>query len=157
INPGIRVGTQLDLKKWKGEADQQAKLKSFYLSPQLGIYTQSDVKTGFLVNTDWGYKSVNPQTTFYRAFSLGVGTVLESQITERGINLGTGEREVIRASTWWLLPTINAEWGKEGRRNLGWYGKLSYGQQLAANRGSNTVFLVELGLKFKIGRHPKAK
>ena len=149
-HPGLKVGTQFDLKNWETEAEKFTKLQSFYVSPQVGFYVYPNVHTGYIVNADFGYKRIKNHKNKYSAFSIGLGFLNQSQIIERRVKLSDGSQEKIRENWGWFMPTLNYEFGKAINEKIGWYGKGSYGFKMASSRENAAVLFVELGLTFKM-------
>jgi len=148
--PGIKVGTQFSLKKWETPINDYTKLKSFYVNPQVGFYTYPKVHTGYVVNADFGYKRIKDNTQQYSAFSIGLGGLLQSQITKRAISLTDGSSENIRENWSWFLSTVNYEFGKAINEQMGWYSKASYGFKVSTTRENASVLFLEAGVQFKL-------
>ena len=148
--PGMKIGAQFDLKSWKKGSEEAAITKSFYVSPQIGLYTYPTVHTSYLANADFGYKRVKSRSQKYWAFSIGLGFLNQSQITERRVNLNDGSKEKTRENWAWFLPTLNYEFGKSINEKIGWYGKLSSGLKMASTRETSMVLFTEIGLKFNL-------
>lgn len=148
--PGVKVGTQFDLKNWKTEAIKFTKLKSFYISPQVGLYIYPNVHTAYFVNADFGYKRVKSHKQKYSAFSIGLGYLNQSQITDWKVSLRDGSKEKTRENWAWFLSTLNYEFGKAINDKIGWYGKFSYGYKITSARENVAVLFVELGATFKM-------
>ncbi|MEO1260973.1 MAG: hypothetical protein AAFZ15_19390 [Bacteroidota bacterium] len=155
IQPGLKVGTQFNLKEWKTAGDKKGKTitkyKSFFIGPQLGFFSFPGNHTSFLISADLGYKRIKSPKNKYSAFSIGLGYLAESRVLSMVIDLSDGgvnnkERE------WrnYFLPTINYEFGRQINPVLSWYGKSSLGMKLSTEReGSMSVF-TELGVKINI-------
>ena len=148
--PGVKIGSQFSLKKWETKMEGYSKLKSFYVSPQIGFYIYPNVHTGYLLNTDVGYKRVKDKTGKYSALSIGLGFLVQSHITERKINLRDGSSENTRENRTWFLSTLNYEFGKAINEKIGWYTKFSYGFKLSAVRENSSVLFLEMGMQFNL-------
>ncbi|MEM8908685.1 MAG: hypothetical protein AAGD05_12620 [Bacteroidota bacterium] len=148
--PGLKIGSHFELKNWTTTAKQFTKLKSFYISPQIGFFTQPNAHTSYLINADFGYKRIKSHNQKYSAWSIGLAYMLQSQIIEWQVHLNDGSKEKIRANWNWFLPTLNYEFGQAIHTNLHWYGKFSYGIKMAPNRESTMLLFVELGIKFNL-------
>ncbi len=148
--PGVKIGTQFDLKNWETETEKLTKLKSFYMRPQLGFYIYPNTHIAYLVNADFGYKRVKDINQKYSAFSIGLGFLNQSQITERKVNLSDGNVEKTRENWAWFLPTLNYEFGKSINEKIGWYSKFSYGFKIASARENTAVIFIELGVNFNL-------
>jgi len=140
-HPGVKIGTQFDLKNWERETEKQ-----------IGFYVYPNTHTGYLVNTDFGYKKIKSHKQKYSAFSIGLGFLNQSQITDVKINLSDGSKEKIRENWGWFLSTLNYEIGKSINEKIGWYGKLSYGLKMSLERENSTVLFIELGMKYNFNK-----
>lgn len=149
-HPGIKIGTQFDFKKWNGLAEDSTKLKNLYVSPQLGIYAYPNVQTGYLINADVGFKRIKRHKQNYSAFSIGLGFLNQSQITDIKVNLNDGSKERNRANWGWLLSTLNYEFGSAMNEKIGWYGKLSYGYKISLDRENSATFILEFGVSYNL-------
>ncbi len=148
--PGCKLGTQFSLKKWETKMEDYSKLKSFYVSPQIGFYVYPDVHTGYLINADFGYRREKDKTRKYSALSIGFGFFIQSQIAERKINLANGSSENIREKWTWFLSTLNYEFGKVINEKAEWYCKFSYGFKLSTVRENSSVLFLETGMRFSL-------
>lgn len=144
--PGAKIGTQLKWKTWETET----RSKQLLASPQIGFYTYIDVHTSYLLNIDVAYQSMKKNKPGYSAWSIGLGYMNQSQITERKINLSDGSEEKIRENWGWFLPTANYEFGRAINSKISWYSKFSYGLKIATSRENAALFFVELGMKFNL-------
>ena len=148
--PGLKIGTQFDLRSWSKDSDDLTIRKSFYISPQVGFYVDPNVHTGYVITTDFGFKRVKGNEFKYYAFSLGTGLLIQSQITELKVNLSDGSKENTREHWAWFLSTLNIEFGNSITNNLGWYAKLSGGYKMAPSRGDAIVLFAEFGARFNL-------
>ena len=148
--PGVKIGVQINIKNWKKNKANHSQLKNLYISPQIGFYTNPNIHTSYLINTDLGYKRIKNCKGTYSAWSLGLTYLLQSQITEWKINLSDGSKEKIRNNWNWFLPTVNYEFGKAINTNINWYSKFSYGIKMSSSRESTSAIFIELGLTFNI-------
>lgn len=144
FQPGVKIGTQFQLKNW--ETEDYA--KSYFISPQLGFYSWIGNDFNVLVNAELGYQRVKNQRNTFSAVSIGIGYLAESEIISIDVNLSDGSKEKSRELRNHLLTTINYEFGKKVNSNLSWYGKPSFGWKLSDN--SSMVIMIELGLKFNL-------
>lgn len=144
--PGAKIGTQLKWKTWETET----RSKQLLASPQIGFYTYIDVHTSYLLNIDVAYQSMKKNKPAYSAWSIGLGYMNQSQITERSINLSDGSEEKTRKNWGWFLPTANYEFGRAINSKVSWYSKFSYGLKVSSSRENAALFFVELGTKFNL-------
>lgn len=149
-HPGVKIGTQFDLKNWKKKTEKSTKLNSLYVNPEVGFYVYPNVHTAYLMNADFGYKRMKGQKEQYSAFSIGLGFLNQSQITETKVNLSDGSKEKTRENWVWFLPTLNYEFGRSINKRIGWYGKISYGFKVASARDNSAVLFIGLGIKYNI-------
>lgn len=153
LHPGIKIGTRFNLKSWNREAENLTKVKSLYISPQMGIYTYPNVHTGYLVNADIGYRRIKSHKQKYSAFSIGFGFLNQSQLTNVTVNLNDGSKDKNRVNWGWFLPTLNYEFGKAINERIGGYGKLSYGYKMSFDRENASTFLIELGVSYTLKKN----
>ena len=144
--PGAKIGTQLKWKSWETET----RSKQLLASPQIGFYTYINVHTSYLLNLDVAYQSMKKNKPGYSAWSIGLGYMNQSQITERKINLSDGSEEKTRENWGWFLPTANYEFGRAINSKISWYSKFSYGLKIATSRENAALFFVELGMKLNL-------
>jgi len=150
---GIKIGTRFNLKDWNKEAENYTKAKSLYISPQIGVYTNPNVHISYLVNADIGYRRIKSHKLKYSAFSIGLGFLNQSQITDITININNGTKDKSRENWGSLLSSLNYEFGKAINERIGWFAKLSYGYKVSLNRENSSTFFTELGLSYKFKKN----
>ncbi|MEN0048044.1 MAG: hypothetical protein AAF806_13375 [Bacteroidota bacterium] len=150
FQPGAKIGTQLNLKNWETNTDEFSKQKNFYISPQIGFYTNPSVHVSYLLNTDFAYKSISKKQQRYTAWSIGFAYLNQAQIIAEQVNTSDGNKERIRENWIWFLPTFNYEFGKAINEQVGWYTKLSYGLKVSSERENTAVQFIELGLQLNL-------
>lgn len=151
IQPGIKIGTAFNLKKWEIDTSDKIKSGSLFASPQMGIFTRLQNHVSYMLNLDLGYNAINNKRRFYIAPSLGLGYLITDQVLSTTIDLSNGnivgkDREIRN----YFLPTINFEFGKGMNKKIGWFAKLSYGRKISFKIEDSAFFAFELGLKFFI-------
>lgn len=153
IQPGIKVGSQFDLKtRAIAKDDLITKTSDVFISPQLGTFTRPGNHFSLVVNADVGYKIKKLKQKLYVAPSLGFGYLTEFQVLSNTINLATGEvSKKTRDRRGYFLPTVNFEFGQDPRKKIAWYSKFSYGRKMSTRLEDSAFFAVELGLKFNLG------
>ncbi len=152
FQPGAKIGTAFQWKKWETETEKFTKHKSFFISPQIGFFTRPNIHTSYLVNADLGYKRVKSHKQRYSAWSIGLAYLNQSQITSWQVRLTDGTKEKVRENWSWFLPTVNYEFGQAINERIDWYSKVSYGLKMASTRANAEVFFVELGVKVPLMR-----
>lgn len=149
VQPGLRIGTQLNLKEWsRGESSSIT--RQLFVRPQMGFYARRDIQTSYLANVDLGYKRMKPDQKRYSALSLSLGYWLQGQVTDLAIDLSDGSKQKTRAYWHWFFSTINYEFGSAITDSVGWYSKISLGQRVGKDRPRNTILFLELGLQFQL-------
>ena len=154
IQFGGKVGTVINLKKWDTEKEKKGNnhtnLKTYFVSPQIGLFVRLRNHTSLLINSDLGFKNVKEKRRFYKAYSLGLGYLNTFQITSSTFDLSTGEIVAKkRERRGYFLPTLNFEFGKEAKSRIGWYSKFSFGRKFSSKIENSTFLALELGLKVR--------
>ena len=149
--PGIKIGTVLNVKKWSIEKNGKTSFRTLYINPQIGIFVRQENHTSIVLNGDVGYRLRNSKRNIYIAPSVGFGYLFSNQLLSQKVDLGSGDiigkDKQIRTC---FLPTLNFEFGNEAYKKIGWYAKLSYGRKVSFNNESSAFFALELGLIFTI-------
>lgn len=155
FNPGIKVGTQFDFKKWnktqEGKKGTIVKHKTRFVSPQIGAYFHRKNHTGILLNTDFGVRISKNNRKFYKASSFGVGYV-------RQFNAGTtyiqNENQSISekqgAAHGYLMLAYNFEFGQKLSPSFAWFSKFSFASKFKYNTGISADLFFEIGGKFNL-------
>lgn len=87
----------------------------------------------------------------FRQLGLGLGYMLQSEITGLRVNLADGSiAEKLRDNRQFFLPSINASMGRMLNDRLGYYLSASYGPKLHADRKPDGAVFLELGLSYAI-------
>ena len=151
FQPGIKIGTAVNLKKWEVEKGDRIKSRSLFTSPQIGLFVRPQNHNSYVLNLDLGYKIKSNKRRIYIAPSLGLAYLMADQILSTTVDLSNGnivekDREIRN----YFLPTINFELGNEKNKKIGWYTKLSYGRKISSQIEDSGFFALELGLKFFI-------
>ena len=156
IRPGIKLGTEIQLKSWDGEGAKTSATRTLLLSPQLGLYNYPNTYTGFLVNTAALYKRQKAGKKKYLAFGGGLGVLRESVIESVSINLGSGDTDKKnRSGQFYFMPSLQYEWGGEISQQLGWFSTYTLGIKLAPNIESAMTGFVEVGVRYHITKNTK--
>lgn len=151
IQPGLKIGTTFTFKEWNKEKNYIIKQSSLFVSPQMGVFMRPKNHISYVINADVGYKMNRTIKRFYVAPSLGLGYLLENRTLSTTIDLGSGDiigkdKELIH----YFLPTINFEFGQEGKNKVGWYSKLSYGRKISQQLEDSGFFALEIGIKINL-------
>jgi hypothetical protein len=153
IQPGLRVGSSVSLKSWKGDKASTSftQAKTLFVNPQIGFFVRPGNHRNLLVSSDVGMKWHKAERPFYKAASIGLGYLNRFQIVSSTIDLSTGEvsgrnRERID----FFLPMANLELGHRPMKSIGWYTKLSYGRNMSAKIENASFFAIETGLNFRL-------
>lgn len=153
FNPGIKIGTQLQLKTWNKQKRRKEiiKHKTFFLTPQIGGYINPKSHSALLLNTEFGIETSKIDRRFYCARSLGLGflTQFNSGITYSLQEDGTIKKKTI-STTGYLMASLNYEIGQYLTPYLTWFGKTSIASKLFYNTGVSVSTFLELGVKFKL-------
>ncbi len=153
IQPGLKIGTSFNLKEWgvenskKNEASTRS--QSFFISPQIGLFTKPEDHTSFIINADIGYQAKK----IYSAFSIGLGYLAEFEIISISLNLGTGEIDrKNRERRDYFVPTINYELSSAINSNIRWFSKFSYGRKISSKVENSAIFIIEIGIKLNLNK-----
>ncbi len=152
--PGGKIATYINLKQWskKNPEEENAfeKANSLYVSPQVGAFVRPGNHNSLLLNADVGFKHLK-RSRFFTAYSIGIGYLNTFQIISETIDLGSGETiGTDRERKGYFLPTINFELGKEAKKRIGWYSKLSYGRNVSTKQENSAFFALEFGLSIHL-------
>lgn len=151
FHPGIKIGTVFSLEDWQIEDGAITKSRSYYVSPQVGVFSRISNHTSYLLTTDLGYRRSSNDSKLYLATSIGLGFLMENQTLGSTVDLSNGtvtnKDKELRS---YFLPTLNIEFGKESIRKLGWHSKFSYGRKISTPREDSGFFALELGLRLLI-------
>jgi len=156
FHPGMKIGTQYNVKTWQKEKEKKKYTKTIeknvFLSPQIGFYTHPKNHSGLLVNLEFGYQTLKTKRGFYQAYSIGLGSLTH-------YNSGTTyqyEKGVITeqnlGSRTYINPTLNAEFGQRVNTKIGWFTKLSIGSKLFYNSSISFDTYFETGIKLNLTR-----
>lgn len=147
IQPGIKVGTEISLEA------RPNLIKQWFISPQLGFFTNPGDRNNYIINTEGGFKKLDTKKNRYHAYSVGLGYMLQSKLNSSAINLGTGNTDSKeRITTGRILPTVNYEYGWNIDRPLQWYLKYSIGSSIALSDENRMSMFIEFGVKLKLKR-----
>lgn len=156
IQPGVKVGTELDFKYW--EKESSPKIQKLFISPQFAVFTRVRKNTNYFFNVNIGYKRQNKERKLYQSFSLGLGYLLQNELLSFSVNLGSGDiTDKNKELRHYFLPTINYELGGYigQKRNFGWYSQYSLGSKIAPSRESSVVVFLEVGGKLFLRKSQK--
>lgn len=155
FDPGLKIGTQLQLKTWKKTKRRKdiIKHRTLFLSPQLGGYVNLKNHSALLLNTELGIETSKMNRRFYNTPSLGLGylTQFNSGITYSLQDDGSVKKKTI-STTGYLMGTLNYEIGQHITQNFTWFTKVSLASKLFYNTGFSVSTFLELGVKFKLKR-----
>ncbi|MCG8576672.1 MAG: hypothetical protein MI810_17470 [Flavobacteriales bacterium] len=157
FHPGLKVGAQYSLKDWKKTKERKEKTKiknkSLFISPQVGFYVHPGNHSGLLLNADLGYQRKKEHSSFYSAWTIGLGYLTQFNA---GITYVQEQNGSITAKKWasrmYFLPTLNYEIGQQLNEKIGWFGKISAGAKLFYNTGISPEAFVEVGLKMNLSK-----
>lgn len=151
IRPGIKVGTQLNMRQWQTEQDTAKINKSFYISPQFGIYSWPNVYTSTLLNAEFGYKRQQVGKKSHWALGAGLGYLRQSDIQSLVVNLGSGDTDdKIRETTGYFLPSVSGQFGSRLNNKMDWFTKITSGIRLAPDTESAFALFAEFGITYHI-------
>ena len=150
--PGLKLGTYLELLPWTVERRRGARWRSLFLGPQLGLFTRPGNHVSALLNAELGYRSLLPaRAGLFTATSIAVGHLIEFEIVSYSVDLGSGAQRPRREARSYALPTLNFAVGQEFRPRLGWYAKASIGRSFAALHDGALFYAIEIGLQLRLG------
>ena len=142
LQPGLRIGCEWKLNTWEVED----KIKSVFLRPEIAGYFRTDVHISYLMQVNGGYVRTKADKGSFSAWSLGLGYLHQSQVTEYRVALSDGSKEKMRQNWPWFLATINYEFGKNIGSDWSWYGRISPGTKISAERESAALLFIEWGV-----------
>lgn len=152
LHPGIKVGTEFELKEW-GESGAN-KVSRLFVSPQLGYYSAGGIQRGVFVNADVGFRRINPDNirAFYSDLSVGIAYLYQARQISLNVNVGTGE---VSDENWegtsYLMPTVSYAFGRGWSERIGWFAKGTFGGKVLGAKESEIVVMMELGLRIMVG------
>ena len=153
FQPGIKVGTEFPLM---GRSNTENYSMQWYVSPQIGFFTNPGSDSNYLLNFETGFKKQKKGKNSYTAFALGLGYRIRSKITSFSVNLGTGNQSNRQRETQgFLLPTLNYERGWRTDRPLSWFFKTSAGITSFSGDENQFMLFTEFGVKFRIKQETK--
>lgn len=152
FHPGIKVGSQLNLRKWdktkKRKKGTRIKHKTLFLKPALGIYHHKENHTGILLNSDFGIETSKSERKFFKTFSFGLGYASHFN---SGITYILEEDNTISEKKWasrgYIMPSLNFGYG-QNFQSFSWFNKFSVGSKLKYNTGNSLELFFEAGVKF---------
>lgn len=146
IQPGAKLNAQYKLKEWSSTKNDLERTKSWFLSPEVGVFTRPNHNTNFLLNAAIGYQRQKADRKFYSNYSLSLGYLYQSQITSLSVNLSDGSLQNERENRHYFVPTTNVEWGNSFNKKLGWFSRQSLGYKLFGSTESEWIVFIEFGL-----------
>jgi hypothetical protein len=157
IHPGMKIGTDLNLKSWQKEKEKKkitvTKTRSLFVSPELGFYSHNQNHQGLLLNVDIGYRKIKDRFGLYSAFSVGIGYMRQfnAGVTYDVQDDGSFKKKAL-PSRGYFLPTLNYEFGQEINQRWGWFGKFSAGAKMPYNTGVVAETYFESGLRINLNK-----
>lgn len=153
IQPGLKVGTSIPLKKWEVPKNDFSRVKNLSVSPQLGVFSRIDQDINYLINAEVGLDTKKSNRKVYSSYTIGLGYLIQAQRTSFSINLGSGEADNYQTEIFhFFLPTINYEVGGVISSKLGWYTQFSLGSKLSTVKESSMMLFMEAGMKFYLNQ-----
>ncbi|MBX2873324.1 MAG: hypothetical protein KTR30_14530 [Saprospiraceae bacterium] len=150
IQPGLRIGTSIDLRTWTS-AGQLSKARSLFIQPQLGYFLQPNSHQTYLGSLGLGYAIQKPKKRgwSYHAVSLGIGYQYRSTQEAFAVSLGDGSRSGKKwSNTSGWVPTMSYTQGIPIHPQLGGYYRLMFGQVFEKSGRNLIALFTEIGLRF---------
>ncbi len=156
FHPGIKIGTQYDWRSWEKVKEKKkgpkTKLKSLFISPQLGFYSHFGNHAGLLLNADFGYQRIKMKRGFYSAYSIGLGLINHINAGTTYIPQEDGSlKKRNLAGKLYFMPSLNYEFGQQVNEKIGWYGKMTLASKMPYNTSISAETFIEIGVKMNLG------
>lgn len=150
IQPGLKLSAFFDAKNWQQEGKTKQIDQSIYWSPQLAAFTQNNSQTAIVANLEAGIRRQVAGKKAYTMLSLGLGYLANWEVEEIAVHLGSGELNKSRVYNGFLLPSVNASWGKQVNPNWAYFFKGSFARKISTELEDEAFMALELGLCFKL-------
>lgn len=165
VQPGVKLGARVPLQTWASrrttEGGTPRKLRTLFVTPQLGFFARPAQHFDLLLNLKFGYRALRPAHGLYVAPSLGFAYYAAFQQVALAVDLATGELTPTRELRHHLLPTLNYEFGQrltpDAGPPLGWFVELSYGHDFSPSIASALWMAFEIGLFVELGTRRKGQ
>ncbi len=153
IQPGVKLGTIFNIRKWQKDEGVDLKSRSVFVSPQVGVFVRPKNHTSFVLNVDMGYNIGGAKSQTYLAPAIGLGYLASNQRLSATVDLSSGGvSDTSNELRHYFLPTVSFEFGKAAKDKIGWYSKFSFGRKVSSRLENSAFFAIELGMKFMVNR-----
>lgn len=155
LHPGVKIGTQYDWRNWEKSKERKkrtiTKMKSLFISPQIGFYIHPLNHSGLVFNVDFGYQKLKYPTGWYQAYSIGLASISQINSGTTYIKNDNGSISTKKFATrTYFMPSLNLEIGKEINPGFAWFTKFTIASKLFYNTGVSLDTFIEIGLKFNL-------
>lgn len=160
-HPGLMLGANFPYTRFSVAKEKSSKKRGSYfierkrqyvIGSNLGMYFQPENHQGYLLNGEFGYRSL--KTKSYKAeknsfwqIDLGVG-LYYYDLNGRTFRIGDSGFEEIKGDGFAFMPSLSYSWGRSlgiGNFNALWFSKLSTAVEIPFNIGTQTRLIFQTG------------
>lgn len=145
--PGVSMAARYTTKAWHTK-NNSALTRAIIVTPKLTYYALPGLHNSLLLNVAGGYRQLLSKHTRYIAFNANIGYLWQNHIVGKTVNLGTADGERITEIRHAFLPSISFEYGRMGKKRIGWFMEYQLGHKIAQTPG--LFVAVEFGLNINL-------